>query len=85
MARETAHEDDWEDDEDESEDDYSTEDEEALYPCPHCQKEIYEGTERCPYCEQYISREDEPQARIPLWIIVTTVLCFGVVCLWIFR
>ncbi len=30
-----------------------------LVPCPYCGKSIYEESERCPECGNYISREDD--------------------------
>ena len=29
-------------------------------PCPYCRAPIHEDAERCPKCENYISREDAP-------------------------
>jgi hypothetical protein len=58
-------------------------DEEPTIPCPHCRREILEDSERCPYCETYISKEDAPPARKPWWIIVGVAACLYVVYHWI--
>ena len=42
--------------------------------CPHCGASIYEDIERCPRCENYISREDTPSQR-SLWFVVCAILC----------
>ena len=70
MPRRVA-EDDWDDDQ------------EPTVPCPYCQREIHEDAQRCPYCESYISAEDAPPARKPLWIIVGAILCLYVVYRWV--
>ena len=31
-------------------------------PCPHCFGTIYDDSERCPHCGEYLSREDAPAA-----------------------
>jgi hypothetical protein len=50
--------------------------------CPYCGREIYEDSERCPYCENYLSREDAP-SRHPVWILITVLICLALVGLWI--
>jgi predicted nucleic acid-binding Zn ribbon protein len=42
--------------------------------CPHCGASIYDDSERCPRCENYLSQEDATTSR-PLWFIVCAVLC----------
>jgi hypothetical protein len=79
---------DW--DEDDPGMDYHTDDEESPYddddeptiPCPYCRREILEEAERCPYCEHYISKEDAPPQRKPLWIVVGVIACLYVVYRW---
>jgi hypothetical protein len=66
----------WNDDEDDRNGD-------AVIPCPHCGRSIYEESQRCPYCENYISEEDTIPARKPWWIIVGVSLVFYVVYRWI--
>lgn len=58
-------------------------DEEPTVECPYCGRSIHEDAVRCPHCEQYISNEDAPPPRKPLWIIVGTLLCLYVVYRWI--
>jgi hypothetical protein len=64
--------DDWPDDEDD----------EPTIPCPHCRREIHEDSQRCPYCELYISKEDAPPDRKPWWIIIGVIVCLYVVYRW---
>jgi len=71
-------EDEWDDDEDDG-----GEDEDATIPCPHCGRPIYEDSERCPYCGDYVSDHDAAPARKPWWIILGTLLVFYMVYRWI--
>jgi hypothetical protein len=57
-------------------------DEEETMPCPYCGRAIYDDAERCPYCENYISREDAP-SRHPLWLIIGVLICLAIVALWV--
>jgi hypothetical protein len=59
------------------------EDDDLCSPCPHCGREILEESERCPHCEHYLSREDAPPARKPIWILLGVVACLYVVYRWI--
>jgi uncharacterized paraquat-inducible protein A len=70
--------DDFEPDEPEDEDD----DDETI-PCPHCGQPVYEDAERCPHCERYLSQEDAPAGRKPVWIIIGAVAVMTVVYIWI--
>jgi hypothetical protein len=74
-------EDDLEPDEDpvDSDDD----DEDATLPCPHCRREIYEESERCPHCGSYLSHVDAPGVRKPWWIIVGVIAGLYVVYRWV--
>lgn len=77
MNRFTADDDDdWDDDEYDSEDDDSA-------PCPYCGREIHTDAVRCPFCENYISAEDQPQAPKPLWIKIGLILCLAIALLWL--
>jgi hypothetical protein len=54
-----------------------------LIPCPYCRQPIYEESERCPYCEKYISVEDAP--LVPkVWIAIGVTAALFVTILWIF-
>ena len=68
----------WNDDEDQAEGD-----EDTTTLCPYCRRLIYEDSQRCPHCGNYISEEDAPVARKPWWIIVGALLGLYVVYRWI--
>jgi predicted RNA-binding Zn-ribbon protein involved in translation (DUF1610 family) len=76
MARRIGTEDSWDDEVPPDDDDLTVE-------CPHCGQQIYEESERCAYCEKYISDEDSPPTRKPWWIIVGVLVCLYVVYRWI--
>ncbi len=76
MSQRIAEEDDW--------DDENRDDDEPTVDCPYCQKPIPEDTPHCPYCGNYISDEDAPSQKKPLWIIVAAILCLMVVAMWLF-
>jgi hypothetical protein len=61
-----------------------SDDDDLCIPCPYCGREILEESERCPHCERYLSKEDAPPARKPLWIWVGVIVCLYVVYRWIF-
>jgi hypothetical protein len=76
----------WDEDTDpdrEIDDDLAEDEEEPTVPCPYCGDEVHEDAQRCPSCERYISREDAPPGRKPLWLIVGVVACLYVVYRWI--
>lgn len=77
---------DWDDDWSSSADDPADEEEngEPLIPCPHCRQEMFEDLVSCPHCGNYISREDAPADRKPMWVIVTVLVCLLMALLWIF-
>ncbi len=60
------------------------EDSDDTVPCPHCRKPVYEGAERCPHCETYLSAEDAPTRR-PWWVLVGALLALTVAVLWALR
>jgi uncharacterized paraquat-inducible protein A len=51
-------------------------------PCPYCQADIYEDAVQCPRCGNYISAEDAPSGRKPVWMIVAAVICLVLIGLW---
>lgn len=53
-----------------------------LVSCPHCRAMIFEESERCPACGQYLSREDAPGFK-PWWIVLGVVLSLAVTIFWI--
>jgi len=58
-------------------------DAEPTVPCPYCCQEILEDSPRCPHCERYLSAEDTPPRRPPLWVIVTALVCLAMVLWWL--
>lgn len=80
MAHWSEVDDEWDRDHDSDEED----EEEPTIPCPHCRREIHEDSQRCPYCGQYLSREDSPPARKPWWFVLGVAACLYVVFRWIF-
>ena len=58
-------------------------DDDATMPCPYCRAEIYDDSERCPRCGNYLAanqttgRTDGGHqfTKQPLWIIITALLC----------
>jgi predicted nucleic acid-binding Zn ribbon protein len=58
---------------DEYEEDY---DDETTDECPYCGRGIYDDAVQCPHCGNYVSKEDAPRQRMPLWIIIGIVLAF---------
>jgi predicted nucleic acid-binding Zn ribbon protein len=39
--------------------------------CPYCQEDIYEDSQRCPHCENYISGEVSKRTSHPSWVVIT--------------
>lgn len=76
-------EEEWGEDAEEFNSSADDEDEDPTMPCPYCGWHIPEDTPRCPYCEHYLSDEDSPPPRKPLWIIVGTVACLYIIYRWI--
>lgn len=79
---ESGDDDDW-GSEDHEYDESSDDDEEATIPCPHCRQQIHEDSQRCPYCERYLSSEDSPAFLKPRWIVAGVVVCLIIVFLWV--
>ena len=55
----------------------------SIVPCPFCGREIFEDSPRCPFCETYLSDEDQGPRRHPVWVSVTAVICLGVAIWWV--
>ena len=62
---------------------YGSDDEDLTVPCPHCGRAIMEDIATCPYCENYLSREDTPSPSRPRWVIWTAVLCLLMAIMWV--
>jgi hypothetical protein len=60
-------------------------DERAVVPCPHCKVEIDEESEQCPKCGMFISKEDPPGGKWPLWVAIAAILLLLAFVLSIFR
>jgi predicted nucleic acid-binding Zn ribbon protein len=54
-------------------------------PCPYCGKPVYDGAEQCPRCGNYLSAEERPVQKKPLWIVIAAVVCLIIIFLWILR
>jgi hypothetical protein len=71
-------------DQDDEDDEFPLDDESAeLMVCPHCRSEIYEDSQRCPKCDNYITPSISPWNNKPfVWrlFMVTIVL----VLVWVF-
>ena len=74
MPRRVLDEDEWDD---------NDEDNEATIPCPYCKREIHEDSQRCPFCENYLSAEDTPRPRKPWWLLIGVLICLYLVYRWI--
>lgn len=78
--------DDEDDDFDTEDEDYgSEEDDDLTVPCPHCGRAIVEDIATCPYCQNYLSREDSPARSRPRWVLWTAVLCLLMALMWVVR
>jgi hypothetical protein len=65
-------------------DDFDEDDDDApTLPCPYCKREIHEDSQRCPYCECYLSEEDAPPGRRPWLVVVGVIVCLYIVFRWI--
>lgn len=49
--------------------------------CPYCRELVPDDAQFCGRCENYISLEDSPASRKPLWIWVCLILALGVAVL----
>jgi hypothetical protein len=47
---------------DETDADWDEEDETETFPCPVCGADVYEQSERCPMCGEYVSPSTSPLA-----------------------
>ena len=46
---------------------------------------MLEDSPQCPACGNYISAEDLPYYRQPMWVVVTAVICLIVALGWVLR
>jgi hypothetical protein len=75
--------DDWDDDDLDA--DLSDDDGEPTVPCPYCGEEMLEDSPQCPTCGNYISAEQLPYYRQPMWVVVTAVICLILALGWLLR
>ena len=71
---------DWDDDDDDDdlpEGVYHDPDDGLFVPCPYCREPVPEAAQFCGRCENYISAEDAPADRKPVWVWVCLVLALG--------
>jgi len=73
--------DDWIDEgpSDEDLDEFGQDTAATTMPCPECGAEMYDESERCPTCGQYVTRDTNEWASKPLWWILLAIA--GVVAL----
>jgi predicted nucleic acid-binding Zn ribbon protein len=66
-------------------DDHDVDDSDSVdtEPCRHCGKQISEYAEVCPYCGNYVSREDAPRRKSPWVVICVAVLLIVIVVCWV--
>ena len=57
------------------------EDDAPLVECPYCGREISGLVELCPHCRSYISSEDAPAPRRPVWLVAGVIVCLVIVLL----
>ena len=60
--------------EDQYDSDAFDDDSPELLPCPNCGEEIYEESERCPYCGEYVTFNTSLWSGKPTWWIVLGVV-----------
>jgi predicted nucleic acid-binding Zn ribbon protein len=82
-----ADDDDWDDDADHAggtggADDGGADDSDdggaGLIPCPECGTPIDDDSPHCPACGHWLTAEEDPAPRRPLWVVVTALVCLGV-------
>lgn len=46
----------------------------ATVPCPYCKREVLDDSVGCPYCGNYLSKEDDPSPREWWWVVALILL-----------
>ncbi len=86
MPRSATDSSEWDDDSEDWDEyeDGTADDEDVTMPCPFCNRDLYDDSERCPHCGKYLSREDRPVTPKPWWFIVGFFLCLYAIYRWTF-
>jgi predicted nucleic acid-binding Zn ribbon protein len=79
-ARRPQDEDEWSDDSEWADDPADS----VETPCPACGKPVYEDTDKCPHCGEWISPlgEAERRSRTWFWPVIVTLLIILVLVAW---
>lgn len=57
-------------------------DDDGYVPCPHCGETMLEDAEYCPYCDRWITSEDQPPRKPwPMWVNILLVLMLAALIL----
>ncbi len=59
-------------------------DDSELLPCPSCGAMIYEETEKCPYCGEWVTPRNAGQ-RMPWWVTIGGIIAIVAFLFWVFR
>ena len=78
MSHEEENDEELDDGELPNEADVDEDDSPAVVACPYCGRGIVEEAAICPYCRNFISREDAPPERRPLLIVLVVLLLVGI-------
>ncbi len=60
-------------------------DDSVTEPCPNCRRDVYEGTDRCPYCGEYIVPGRSPRGGRGLWVAVVAAAVVVALLYWVLR
>lgn len=69
---------DYDQDDDIDDEDDSSADDDDLLPCPHCGAAIYEQSEKCPKCGEYVDPDAADRGSKPIWIVMTLLMLIAV-------
>ena len=67
--------------EDDPEDDYEDDPDDGYVSCPYCGGTMLEVADHCPNCNRWITSEDLPEKRQPLWIIMVVLILVAMMIL----
>jgi hypothetical protein len=69
------------DDDDIAEWDDDPDDESGYIPCPHCGETMLEAADHCPACDRWITSEDVPRKRQPVWVVAVILILLATIIL----